>query len=231
MLSLVGCLAGVIPASGATTGADALVLVNSTSAKYLDFQHQIQPYLDNFGVPYTVQDIATNASTTNLPNCALLIIGHKQLDTNHIYLDANAQANISRAVSNGVGLVNFDNDLSIGAVPRYQFVQDIFGFSYGTAVTGANVVFPATEPSSQMHYITALHQANQTISLRVSMSVAGITIPSNATAVLLSSGRPLLVVRKYGVGRAVQWASYDWIPTDVLGPLEGLDDTLWRSLV
>lgn len=231
MLALVGCLAGAIPASGATTGADALVLVNSTSAKYLDFQRFIQPYLDNFGVPYTVQNIATNASTTNLLNYALVIVGHKQLDTNHIYFDTNAQANISRAVSNGVGLVNFDNDLSIGAVPRYQFVQDIFGFSYGTAVTGANVAFPSTEPSSQMHYITALHQANQTISLRVSMSLAGITIPTNATAVLLSSGRPLLVVRKYGVGRAVQWASYDWTPTDVLGPLEGLDDTLWRSLV
>jgi len=231
MLALVGCLAGVIPASDAATGADAVVLVNSTSAKYLDFQHQIQPYLDNFGVPYTVQDIATNASTTNLPNCALLIIGHKQLDTNHIYLDANAQANISRAVSNGVGLVNFDNGLSSGAVARYQFVQDIFGFTYGSAETGANVTFPPTEPSSQMHYITALHQSNETITLAVSMSLAGITMPTNVTGVLLSSGHPLLAVRKYGIGRAAQWASYDWIPIAVLGPLEGLDDTLWRSMV
>jgi hypothetical protein len=207
------------------------VLVNSTSAKYLDFQRLIQPYLDNFGVPFKVQDIATNASTTNLPNCALIIVGHKQLDTNHIYLDANAQANVSRAVSNGVGLVNFDNDLSIGAVARYQFVQDIFGFSYGTAVTGPNVTFPPTEPASQMHYITALHLTNETISLAVSMSLAGITMPTNVTGVLLSSGRPLLAVKKYGIGRAVQWASYDWIPVAVLGPLEGLDDTVWRSMV
>jgi hypothetical protein len=207
------------------------VLVNSTSAKYLDFQRLIQPYLDNFGVPYTVQDIATNASTTNLINYALVVIGHKQFDTNHVHLDSNAQANISRAISNGVGLLNFDNDLAVGALPRYQFVQDIFGFGYGGAVTGVNAVFPPTEPSSQMHYITALHQSNQTIPLRVSMSLAGITLPTNATAILLSSGHPLLVVRKFGIGRAVQWASYDWIPTDVLGPLEGLDDTFWRSLV
>jgi hypothetical protein len=191
----------------------------------------IQPYLENFGVPYTVQDIATNAVTTDLTRCALLIVGHKQLDTNHVYLDTNAQANISRAVSNGVGLVNFDNDLSIGAVPRYQFVQDIFGFNYGSAVTAANVTFPPTEPGSQMHYITALHQINETLTLAASMSLAGITMPTNVTGILLSSGHPLLAVKKFGFGRAVEWATYDWIPTTVLGPQEGLDDTLWRSLV
>ena len=231
MLALAGCLAGAIPVSGATTGADAVVLVNSASAKFLDFQRLIQPYLDNFGVPYRMQDIATNAATTNLTNYALIIIGHKQLDTNHVYLDTSAQVNISRAVSNGVGLVNFDNDLSIGGVARYQFVQDIFGFTHGSAVTGANVTFPPTEPSSQMHYITALHPTNGAITLTVNMSLAGITTPTNVTVVLLSSGHPLLAARKYGTGRAVQWASYDWIPTAVLGPVAGLDDTVWRSMV
>jgi hypothetical protein len=230
-LTLLGSLTGPPRAFSATTGADAVVLVNSTSAKYLDFQRLIQPYLDNFGLPYTVQDIAANASTTNLANYALLIIGHKQLDTNHACLDTNAQANISRAVSNGVGLLNFDSDLSIGAVPRYQFVQDIFGFSYVSAVTGTNVAFPPTEPSSQMHYITALHQPNETITLAASMNLPGITAPTNVTAVLLSGGRPLLTVRKFGIGRAVQWANYDWIPTTVLGPVAGLDDTVWRGMV
>ena len=230
-LALPGCLMGVLRVSGATTGADAIVLVNSSSAKCSDFQHWLQPYLDNFGVPYTVQDVSTNASTANLTNYALIIIGHKQLDTNHSYLDTKAQANISYAVSNGVGLVNFDNDLSVAALPRYQFAQDVFGFGYGGAVTGTNAVFPPTEPSSRLHYITALHQTNETISLRASMSLAGITIPTNATAVLLSSGHPLLVVSKPGLGRAVQWASYDWTLVSVLGPLEGLDDTVWRSLV
>src|ERR1051326_9021048 len=82
ILTLASWLAAVVRTSAATTGADAVVLVNSTSARYSDFQRMIQPYLENFGVPYTVQDIATNASTTNLTNFALVIIGHKQLDTN-----------------------------------------------------------------------------------------------------------------------------------------------------
>ena len=231
LLALAGWLAAVVQICAATTGADAVVLVNSASAKYSDFQRMIQPYLENFGVPYTVQNIATNGSTANLTNYALIIIGHKQLDINHVYLDSNGQTGISRAVSNGVGFVNFDNDLSIGAISRYQFVQDIFGFGYGSAFTGTNVTFPPTEPSSQMHYITALHQTNATILLRLSMNLEGISLPTNASAVLLSSGHPLLSIKKCGSGRAVQWASYDWIPVAVLGPLEGLDDTVWRSLV
>src|SRR4051794_4501134 len=94
VLALLSSLA-ILPASGATTRADAIVLVNSTSAKYSDFQHWIQPYLDNFGVPYTVQDISTNISAANLTNYALIIIGHKQLDTNHNYLGTNSQVAIS----------------------------------------------------------------------------------------------------------------------------------------
>ena len=34
-----------------------------------------------------------------------------------------------------------------------------------------------------------------------------------------------------GSGRAVQWGSYDWMSHSVLGPVHGLDDVMWRSLV
>src|SRR5262249_28670176 len=113
--------------------ADAIVLVNSSSIKYLDFQHYIQPYLEHFGVPYKVLDISTNAALTNLEACALIIIGHEQLDTNHVYLGASSQNNLSAAVASGVGLVNFDSDLSAaGGTPRYRFIQDIFGFGYAS---------------------------------------------------------------------------------------------------
>jgi hypothetical protein len=207
------------------------VLINSTSAKYSDFQQLIQRYLDNFGVPYTVRDISTNSATTNLADYALIIIGHKRLDTNYVSLDSTSQANITAAVSNGVGLVNFDSELAVGTMPRYKFIQDIFGFGYTNAGTNLSVTFPPTEPFSQMHYITALHQTNETISLATNMSLPGITLPTNVVGIVLSGGRPLLAVKKFGFGRAVQWGSYDWIPTDVLGPLEGMDDTVWRSMV
>ena len=220
------------PLQAASVGADAVVLVNSSSARYLDFQHYIQPYLDNFGVPYTVLDIATNGVGANLGRYALIVIGHSQLDTNGVALGSTGQESISLAVSNGTGLVSFDGALAAaGGGARYSFVQNIFGFGYGAATAGASVTLPATEPQSQMHYITARHPAGDSIALRSSMTLPGVSVPSNVTTVALSGAQPLLAVAKYGQGCAAQWTSYDWVSTAVLGPIDGLDDLVWRSLV
>ncbi|HWX19086.1 MAG TPA: immunoglobulin domain-containing protein [Candidatus Binatia bacterium] len=211
--------------------AQALVLVNSHSARYADFQHFIQPYLDNFGFPYAVQDISTNPPGQSISNYAVLIIGHRQLDTNLTYLTSAVQSNLSLAVSNGTGLVSFDSDLYSGTAGRYPFAQSIFGFTYGSSASGSSVSLPPTQPASQMHFITARHTTNSSITFRASITLPGITVPTNATAVALSGGRPLVAATQYGQGRAVQWGSYDWMVSTVLGPIDGLDDLVWRSVV
>src|SRR5436190_17352411 len=212
-------------------GGGAVALVNSASSKYADFQHFIQPYLDHFGVPYSVVDIRTNAAVINFNQYAIIIVGHGQIDTNHVYLSSASQSSLSAAVASGSGLVNFDSDLSATGVGRYEFAQSIFGFSYGTAGSGSSITFPPTEPLSQMHFITARHPANDVVTLNASMNVSGITLPTDAQALAVSGGQPLLAIRKYGRGRAVQWASYDWMAVAVKGPMAGLDDLIWRSLV
>jgi hypothetical protein len=227
--SMLSSLSVIAPAK---IGADALVLVNSSSGRFLDFQHYIQPYLDNFGIAYAVRDIATNGVGTNLAQYALIVVGHQQLDIDHLYLGNIEQSALSTAVSNGIGLVSFDGDLwEGGGTPRYQFEQDIFGFGYAAAFAGNNASFPPTEPGSQMHYISALHQTNEAMALSNAMTVAGLTLPAGDSAVVLSGGRPFVAVTKFGQGRAVQWASYDWISTSVQGPVNGLDDLVWRSMV
>ena len=219
------------PPQPAAQSAGAVVLVNSQSDRYLDFQHFIQPYLDNFGFPYTVQDIATNAPGPGISNCAVIIIGHRQLDTHHVFLNPTVQANLSLAVSNGTGLVSFDNDLHSGGIPYYQFVQDIFGFSYGSDNSGSSASLPPTEPSLRMHYITARHPTNDLIAFRSGISLPAITVPAGATPLVSVGGQPLVTAVKCGQGRAVQWASYDWMVSTVLGPLDGLDDVVWRGIV
>jgi hypothetical protein len=119
----------------------AVVLVNHLSPSYLDFQHFIQPYLDHFGVPYTVLDIASQAVGLDIGDYALIIVGHRQLDPNLTNLATAEQAYISAAVSAGTGLVNFDNDLSSGALSRYEYIQDIFGFDYISPLSGSDVTF------------------------------------------------------------------------------------------
>jgi hypothetical protein len=209
----------------------AVVLVSSASARYSDFQRFIQPYLDHFGVPYAVLDIRTNTALTNFERYAVVIVGHGQIDTNHLYLSTASQDTLSAAVANGTGLVNFDSDLSAAAGPRYQFVQDIFGFSYGAAAFGSTVTFSPTEPQAQMHFITARHPTNDVITLNASINVSSFTLPSDAKTLALCAGQPFLAIRKFGLGRAVQWASYDWMAVAVKGPMAGLDDLIWRSFV
>ncbi len=221
----------VLQLPAAQVSANALVLVNSQSAKYPDFQHFIQPYLDNFGFPYVVQDISTNAPSDALTNYAIIIIGHSQIDTNQTYLTTAAQTSISLAVSNGTGLVNFDNSLSSGGAGRYQFVQNIFGFTYSSSAQASSVGLPPTEPGSQMHYITGLHPTNDTVTFRSSITLPGIGAPAGVTTLASAGGKPLVLVHKYGQGRAVQWGSYDWMVSTVLGPVDGLDDLVWRGVV
>ncbi len=212
-------------------GAGAVVLVNSHSAKYVDFQHFIQPYLDNFGFPYVVQDISTNAPGASLTNYAVIIIGHSQLDIAQAYLTSPAQTAISLAVSNGTGLVSFDNNLATNNTARYQFVQDIFGFTYGSSSSASSVTMPPTDPLAKMHFITSRHPTNDTVTFRSNITMPGITNPVTVTNVALSGGKPLVMIRKYGQGRAVQWGSYDWMVSTVLGPVDGLDDLVWRGVV
>jgi hypothetical protein len=217
----------VTSAQGSSIRADALVLVNPASASYPDFQHYIQPYLDNFGIPYDEIDIATSPVGSGVGDYSLLIIGHRQIDPYNTYLDSTEEANISAAVSAGTGLVNFDDDLSgDGINPRYEFVDDIFHFGYGAVSTGSGVTFP----SPQTHYVTERHGPTESIGT-LTMSLAGITLPGGVTALAVTNTEPFVAVTTHGQGHAVQWGSYDWMSHSIKGPVYGLDDLVWRSIV
>ena len=213
---------------GPPVRTDALVLVNSTSAGYPDFERLVQPYLDNFGVPYTVLDIVTSQIPESIGDFSLLIIGHRQIDAGGGYVDRAEQDAIAAAVNQGTGLVNFDNDLwTNSGAPRYQFVQSVFNFGRGGSTTSSGVAFSPTPATT--HYITARHSADETIATGT-MRLPGITLPATATAVAVSGDQPLITVTSSGSGHAVQWGSYDWMSHAVLGPIHGLDDLMWRSL-
>ena len=161
-----------VQAESPTRRADAVVLVNSDSPGYPDFQHYIKPYLDHFGFPYTTLNLSAEAITSTIGEYAVIVVGHRSLDVADTYLDATEEGFLSAAVNAGAGLVNFDNDLSAGGVGRYAFVNDVFGFGYGGSASGSGLVFPGTG-----HYITAQHDAGSSLGTG-SMTLAGITLPA-----------------------------------------------------
>ena len=208
----------------------ALILVNSASANYNDFSQYIQPYLDHFGIPYTVLDIAQEPVTSAIADYALIVIGHKGLDANHQYLDSAEQAAISSAVWGGAGLVNFDSILTYSGVPLYAFVQDIFRFSYTTS-TPHNQVEIHTDVPSPWNYIVAAQPTGAVYLMDQNISPTGVVPPTDGVTLATVNGQPLLVAVPYGQGRAIQWTSYAWLNWRTWGQVRGFDDLVWRGMV
>jgi len=235
MLVLLVALSQLAASESAPRSADTVVLVNSASSRYLDFRNYVQPYLDHFGIPYGVLDVRTNEVGTNIAGYALIVVGHAQLDTNHVYFSPTEQSNVVDAVVAGTGLVNFDSVLSgSGVLTNYQYVQDIFGFSYPGGSTGNfiySALFFSTEPTNGLHYIVARHPTNSEIAFRTPISLLRVDAPAGVSVLSRAGGQPLIAVKSLGAGRAVHWGSYDWMSVDVKGPLGGMDDLVWRGLV
>jgi len=226
-------LAGTLPAvrgQAATYRAETVVLVNSASINYTDFTYYIQPYLDHFGVPYRVLDIAAEAVPPSVGEYALIVIGHRNLDPAHLYLDATEQSYISAAVFAGTGLVNFDNVLTQGGSPLYTFVQNIFRFGYTTS-TPHNRVEIHTDVPSPWNYIVAAQPTGAVYLMDQNISPTGVVPPTDGVTLATVNGQPLLVAVPYGQGRAVQWASYDWLNWRTWGYVHGFDDLVWRGMV
>ncbi|MGH2490321.1 MAG: LamG-like jellyroll fold domain-containing protein [Candidatus Limnocylindria bacterium] len=220
--------------AGSPRSADAVVLVNSQSAGYVDFTQLVRPYLDNFGIPYAVLDVATAPVTSDLSEHAVVLIGHRSLDTAGTLLDPAEQQRIVDAVSLGVGLVSFDDDLATPAnADRYSFMRSIWGFSYGGRYSFGQysnfTVGPAT------HWVTALQRTSASYGVRATFT-GTIVAPPAAASVLVQfpawpANRPLLVAGSFGQGRAIQWTASDWMRPTIFGQLAGIDDLVWRGIV
>ena len=101
----------------------------------------------------------------------------------------------------------------------------VFGWAHIRLVPVGSAPSAATT-----HYITAKHSSDETIDTGT-MRLAGVTSPATVRVLAESGGQPVLAASTFGGGRAVQWGSYDWMSTSVRGPVFGLDDLFWRSLV
>ena len=213
-----------------TLRADALVIINSNSGAFLHYTEWIKPYLEYFGIPYTEWDIATNPLAPDFASYAVIIIGHDELDFYSTYLTPSIQSQISLAVFQGTGLVNFDNDLATGDYQDYYYyIQEIFGFSYYPS--DPETIIRLNNNPALGSYISELQTPGATHTLRNSIPHLGLVPGANSATLLDIGPDPMLVVDTYGLGRAVQWTAINWMAPANLGPVSGLDDLVWRSIV
>lgn len=220
--------AGVTTALAAPRNAGAVVLVNSQSPDYAEFQELLAPYLVQFGVPYTVTDISSGRSAT-LPGAALYILGHRGLDPARRFFDHRLERALLEAVRGGAGLVSFDGVLAAGRgkerKPLYSWPQEIFGFTYAPGVEAAEIAIDGA------HFITAQRPVPRSVKLKAPLTVPHATPAGQPSVLARAGGAPLLIAALYGSGRAVQFTSFDWVRPEIEGRIYGLDDLVWRSLV
>ena len=81
-----------------------------------------------------------------------------------------------------------------------------------------------------MHYITERHDPGDVISTGT-MTLAGITTPETVSNLAMTGSQPFLAVTTSSSGNAVQFGTYNWMSHAVKGPIYGLDDLVWRSIV
>jgi hypothetical protein len=202
---------------------NALVIVNSGSSSYSDYTTFIKPYLENFGFSYN----ECNVNATELPELAdyaIIIFGHR-----NVYSSGYPFSELETAVAGGTGLYSFDPHL----------------FDYSS---GFNTLIPQKAVSSRLisipntsHYITQYHApdeyspSNNSVNLLNSWTVVQRSnLVGGTDLASMSSGEQtvsLLQVANYGTGKVVKWCGYNWVFDNILGPVYGMDDLLWRGIV
>ncbi|MBZ5592190.1 MAG: hypothetical protein LAP39_08135 [Acidobacteriia bacterium] len=227
---------GVVLLLAAGTGArqmdvGAVVLVNSLAPDYSDFSGILEPYLVHFGIPYSVRDVSQPNAFVGLDDCSLVIVGHRGLDAPRRFITSEHEASLVAAIKHGTGLVSFDGLLAKwegkDAEPIYSYPRDILGLLYGKAGEASEIAIGL----DGAHYIANQRAVPRTVKLKAPMHVPGLRPGEGVRVVARAGDAPLVLATQLGEGRAVLFASYDWVRPEIKGRFYGLDDLVWRALV
>lgn len=194
----------------------ALVLVNSLSPQHQRRAPYVLAYLEHWGVPHQILDLAHTPLPTNVADFPLLIVAHEEMDVDSARLGPLGRERLLAAVRMGAGLVSFDPYLPAGR-------------EWGASSTRQGTWVDHLLFTGVHHYITAGHDADELLPLAARLRVHALS--TEGTTLVSAAGQPFLSSIRLGQGRLVRWATNAWMRSDILGPLGGLDDVLWRSLV
>jgi hypothetical protein len=198
--------------------SDVIVLFNSNSPEVSKGLEKTIPYLDHFGISFTAVDLVGEPLPSNPEKFVLVLVSHPQLSGNDKTLGKKLNKFLEKCVSSGTGILSFDPRLPSSLL------------SYSNDESGTDPDVGELTFTEERHYITEYHQAGELQDLFAYISVPKMKT-ENATALIRGNDLPLLVVNADKPGKIVQWTSQDWMYRSVLGPLGGMDDCLWRSIV
>lgn len=206
-----------------------LVLADSSSAYSLHLPEVLYSALAHLGIPYEVWDLAGAAlDEDSLSGRAAIVIAQEHLGSS---LGSRGVELLLKAAEAGTGVVNFDQDLSLYG-SAYQEAMGLARGPQGSGMDMEGVTSVVTTDTS--HFISSTRDASADVFLHQPVAAFVATLSDNKSRVLAESqsGAPLLVVRRVGGGRVVQWLLAPRVWTQCyLGHAMGLDDLFWKGII
>jgi len=205
-----------------------VVLVDSSQAEFpLTFESTFGA-LAHFGIPFRVLDLAAAPVTdAALAGCRAAVIGQEHVGAR---LRGDGVATLLRAVTDGMGLVNFDADLAA--------YGDVLSRAAGItgAGRGGELIAGGTQHvavTDNRHPITWQQDGDflKLLKVPVPTTLGRRSAPDATVLAEDHGGAPLLVARPFGRGRIAQWlvSPKVWL-RQYFGHTFGLDD-VWRRAI
>jgi hypothetical protein len=182
--------------------------------------------LAHFGIPFRVADLAAGPLTDDaLAGCRAAIVAQEHLGGR---LGATGQATLLRAVDQGIGLVSFDADLAGYDAPWLSAAGVAGAGRGGEIVTGGTQTLGVTDTT---HPVTWWQDGERRKTLKVPVPTALARVVDATTLLEDGDGAPMLVARRFGRGKVVQWlASPKLWRRQYFGHTFGLDDVWLRGI-
>jgi hypothetical protein len=165
------------------------------------------PYLDHFGIVYEIADINMKKLSRRPGDYSLVIIGHDMKNPE------KASKLIRKICSKGAGVVSFDPDWPGNKMDPQSVTGSAKSIYFDTG-----------------HYITALHGKADTVKSSVGLPIKNVAT-GTMKPIVFADRQPLLFVTNGDESPCAKFTSMDWMKTTYIGPMMGLDDCLWRSIV
>jgi len=181
----------------------------------------------HFGIPFRLADLARGALADHvLGDCRATLVAQEHLGGR---LGADGQATLLHAAEQGMGLVAFDADLG-GYGEAWRRAMGLRGAGRGGEIVVGGT--PALGVTDATHPITWWQDGERRKTLKVPLPTALARAFGDATTLLEDGeGAPMLVARRFGRGKVVQWLVSPklWL-RQYFGHTFGLDDVWLRSI-
>lgn len=190
---------------------EVIVLINSFCSGSFPTSSYIENYLNHWGIPYLVHDLADGSYPKNLNSFSLIILGQEILFDENFTINKNLKKLFQDDLEGNLNIVSFDTQI----IPKRKTNK----------ITGIKQI----DFTNDSHFITEKHQ--EVINFFSEIDFESSIYSGEKILIKCNGENPFLSTLNYLNSKIVFWHTSKWMSTDYFGPMAGLDDCLLRSFI